>query len=112
MSVRRLSAFVTRPPVKRSRLREKIGRLQLTRDKAIAAAMSKIDVADDKIRAAERGLEAASAAEETAKLNLERQQRLNGRGLSSRRNFELAATASQPNGRSGQQSARRSQRRA
>ncbi len=70
--------------------RDKIERLELTRDRAIAAAESKIDVADDKIKAAERALEAAEAAEETARLNIERQRRLNEKGLSSRRNFELA----------------------
>jgi len=71
-------------------LREKIGRLEHTRDMAIAAAEAKIDVADDKIKAAERALEAAEAAELTAKLNIDRQLRLNEKGLSSRRNFELA----------------------
>ena len=71
-------------------IREKIMRLELTRDRAIEAAESKILVAEDKIKAAERGLEAAEAAEETAKLNIERQRRLNDKGLSSRRNFELA----------------------
>ena len=70
--------------------REKVQRLELTRDRAIAAAESKIDVADDKIKAAERALEAAEAAELTAKLNIERQRRLNEKGLSSRRNYELA----------------------
>ena len=71
-------------------IRDKIERMQLTRDRAISAAESKIDVADDKIVAAERGAEAAEAAEQTAKLNLDRQSRLNERGLASRRNFELA----------------------
>lgn len=71
-------------------VRDKIERLEITRDRAIEAAMSKIDVADDKIQAAERGLEAAEAAEQTAKLNLDRQTRLNERGLSSRRSYEVA----------------------
>ena len=71
-------------------VREKIDRLEHTRDMAIAAAMAKIDVADDKIKAAERGLEAAEAGEETAKLNLDRQERLNTKGLASRRSYELA----------------------
>ena len=70
--------------------REKIDRLELMRDRAIEAAESKIDVADDKIKAAERALEAAEAAEQTARLNFERQLRLNEKGLASRRNFELA----------------------
>lgn len=71
-------------------IRDRIGRLEHTRDRAIAAAESKIHVAEDKIKAAERGLEAAEAAELTAKLNLDRQSRLNERGLASRRNYELA----------------------
>ncbi len=70
--------------------REKIDRLEITRDRAVEAAESKIDVADDKIKAAERALEAAEAAEQTAKLNLDRQLRLNAKGLASRRSFELA----------------------
>jgi multidrug efflux pump subunit AcrA (membrane-fusion protein) len=70
--------------------RDKIERLEMTRDRAIEAAESKIDVADDKIQAAERALEAAEAAEQTAKLNLDRQRRLNEKGLASRRSFELA----------------------
>ena len=71
-------------------VRDKIGRLELTRDRAMDAAISKIDVAEDKIEAAERGLEAAEAAEQTARLNLDRQSRLNERGLASRRSYELA----------------------
>jgi len=71
-------------------LRERIERLKRTRDRAGAAADSKIDVADAKINAAERALEAALAAERTAQMNLARQTRLNERGLASRRNFELA----------------------
>jgi multidrug resistance efflux pump len=70
--------------------REQIARLELTRDRAIEAAESKIDAADDKTRAAERALEAAEAAEQTAKLNFDRQLRLNEKGLASRRNYELA----------------------
>ncbi|MCB1020440.1 MAG: HlyD family efflux transporter periplasmic adaptor subunit, partial [Acidobacteria bacterium] len=75
---------------KASSYREKMQRLELTRDRAIAAAESKIAVADDKIKAAERAVEAAEAAEATAKLNIDRQLRLHDRGLSSRRNYELA----------------------
>jgi membrane fusion protein, adhesin transport system len=70
--------------------RDRIERLALTRDRAIEAAESKIDMADDKIKAAERGLEAAEAAEQTAKLNFDRQLRLNEKGLVSRRSYELA----------------------
>ena len=71
-------------------MREKMDRLEVTRDRAMAAAASKIEAAGDKIDAAARALEAAEAASETAKLNFDRQTRLNERGLSSRRNYELA----------------------
>lgn len=78
---------------KAASVRDRIERLELTRDRAVAAAESKIDVADDRIKAAERALEAAEANEKTARLNIERQRRLNDRGLSSRRNYELAELA-------------------
>ena len=71
-------------------LRLMVERLGLTRDRAVAAAESRVMVAEDRAVAASRALEASEAAERTAKLNLERQLLLNQRGLSSRRNFELA----------------------
>ena len=71
-------------------LRLKIERLELTRDRAVAALESRILVAEDGIVAAARSLEAAEAAERTAQLNLDRQALLNERGLSSLRNLELA----------------------
>lgn len=71
-------------------LRLMVERLELTRDRAVAAAKSRVMVAEDRVVAAARALEASEAAERTAKLNLERQLLLNQRGLSSRRNFELA----------------------
>ena len=71
-------------------LRLMVERLGLTRDRAVAAAESRVMVAEDRAVAAARALEASEAAERTAKLNLERQLLLNQRGLSSRRNFELA----------------------
>ena len=71
-------------------LRLKVERLELTRDRSVAAAESRIKVAEDQVAAAARALEAAEAAERTADLNLERQLLLNQRGLSSRRNLELA----------------------
>lgn len=71
-------------------IRFKIKRLELTRDRAVTAAESKILVTEDRIEAAIRALDAAEAAERTAKLNLDRQALLNERGLSSRRNLELA----------------------
>lgn len=71
-------------------LRGKVERLALTRDRAVAAAESRILVAGDRIVAAARALEAAEAAARTAKLNLERRSLLNERGLSSRRDLELA----------------------
>ncbi len=71
-------------------LRLMVERLELTRDRAVAAAKSRVMVAEDRVVAAARALEASEAAERTAQLNLERQLLLNQRGLSSRRNFELA----------------------
>ena len=71
-------------------MRLKVERLELVRDRAVAAAESQIMVADDKIVAAARALDAAEAAERTAQLNIERQSLLNEKGLSSRRNLELA----------------------
>ncbi|MCY4187167.1 MAG: HlyD family efflux transporter periplasmic adaptor subunit [Bryobacterales bacterium] len=71
-------------------LRLKVERLELTKDRSVAAAESRIKVAEDQVAAAARALEAAEAAERTADLNLERQLLLNQRGLSSRRNLELA----------------------
>ncbi len=71
-------------------LRLKVEQLELTRDRAVAAAQSKIRVAQDKVVAASRTLEANEAAEQTAKLNLDRQSTLNEKGLSSRRDLELA----------------------
>lgn len=71
-------------------IRLKVEGLELTRDRAVAAAESRVMVAEDRVVAAGRALEASEAAERTAKLNLERQLLLNQRGLSSRRNLELA----------------------
>ena len=71
-------------------LRLKVERLELTKDRSVAAAESRIKVAEDQVAAAARALEAAEAAERTAELNRERQLLLNQRGLSSRRNLELA----------------------
>ena len=71
-------------------LRLKVDGLELTRDRAVAVAQSRVMVAEDGIVAAARALEASEAAERTANLNLDRQMLLNQRGLSSRRNLELA----------------------
>lgn len=73
--------------------REKMARIEMTRERAVASAESRIRAADDKIAAARQALEAAEAALLTAQLNYDRQVGLNKRGLSSRRSFELAELA-------------------
>ena len=70
--------------------REKIRGLEETRRNAVYAAQSRIDVAADKIRAAQQYVAGAEAAYLTARLNQERQQKLAEKGLSSTRNLELA----------------------
>ncbi len=71
-------------------LRQRIVGLEAARDTAVAAATAKVRMAEDKVTAAERALEVAEAAQLTAKLNIDRQTSLYERGLSSRRNLELA----------------------
>ena len=84
------AGIVTASMQKGNSYREKMARIETTRQRAIEAADSKIMVADDKIKAAENALEAAEAALATANLNYNRQRDLNQRGLSSRRKYELA----------------------
>jgi membrane fusion protein, adhesin transport system len=78
-----------------SRLREqslgdRIDGLEGSRRNALSAAESRIQMAIERVRAAERTLEAAEASLITAKLNLDRQEQLNQKGLSSTRSLELA----------------------
>lgn len=61
-----------------------------SRDLAINAAEARIKMAEERQRAAGQAVDAARAAEATAALNFDRQQRLQAKGLASTRNFELA----------------------
>jgi multidrug efflux pump subunit AcrA (membrane-fusion protein) len=60
------------------------------RNNAILSAEFKINTASEKVKASENTLIASEAALETAKLNLERQEILEKKGLTSTRNYELA----------------------
>lgn len=71
----------------------KIDGLELTRSSALEAARMRLDVADEKIAAAEQALRAAEATRQTAELNHARRSQLNERGLASDRDFELADLA-------------------
>jgi len=60
------------------------------RPQALSAADSRIAMAKQRRTAAEQTVSAASAAQQTAHLNLLRQQQLQSKGLASRRTLELA----------------------
>lgn len=64
--------------------------LELSRTNAISAAELRARMANDRMHAAERALEAAQAAEHTARLNVDRQRGLVAQGLTSQRTVELA----------------------
>ena len=61
-----------------------------TQRTAVVAAELRVKMAAERVAAADQGLMAARAARVTAQLNLERQQALAAKGLSSTRNVELA----------------------
>jgi len=63
---------------------------QQSRTMALRAADSRVRMAEERERAARHAVEAARAALETSRLNFERQQVLQGKGLSSTRSYELA----------------------
>jgi len=69
---------------------DRISALGGSRTSAVAAAAARSQVARDRLRAAAQAQTAAEATAETARLNLERQQTLYDKGLSSRRALELA----------------------
>lgn len=75
-------------------LSEQIDSARAARRSEIQAAEAKLRAAGQKVRAAEQKLEAAEAAVETAALNLGRVEALAERGLSARRDLELAKLAS------------------
>lgn len=68
----------------------RIGALGLSRDASIAAAEQRVRMARERTRAAQRAHDAAVQAEETAKLNGDRQRSLFEGGLTSKRAVELA----------------------
>ncbi|MCH9688808.1 MAG: HlyD family efflux transporter periplasmic adaptor subunit, partial [Deltaproteobacteria bacterium] len=68
----------------------KIASLEGARSAAMTGAGLERMIAEDRRDGAHRALDAAKAAHATASLNLERQQRLHGKGLASTRTLELA----------------------
>ena len=71
-------------------LDDRIGGLDETLRTSVDAAGLREQMARDRVQAAEQALTAARAAKLTADLNLERQQALTAKGLTSTRNVELA----------------------
>ncbi len=87
------SAALARLDAARSRVagvEARVGALEASRSNAMSAADLRARMAGDRLRAAERGLEATQAAEHTARLNVDRQRGLIAQGLTSQRNVELA----------------------
>jgi len=70
--------------------REQLRMAELARPQALAAAESRVDMARERLKAAQQVLDAAKAARLAASLNIDRQQHLEGKGLASRRTLELA----------------------
>lgn len=64
--------------------------LESSRSAGILAARNRVTMSKERTRAARQALEAAQAAQVTARLNLERQAKLLEQGLASQRNVELA----------------------
>lgn len=64
--------------------------LESSKQASIRAAESRVAMAKERVRAAKQAVEATEASEKTARLNLERQQKLFAQGLTSQRNVELA----------------------
>ncbi|MCA9656608.1 MAG: HlyD family efflux transporter periplasmic adaptor subunit [Myxococcales bacterium] len=67
-----------------------IASLEGVQDAAVVGVELRRLMALDRVEAAERALDAAGAAKETAELNLTRQEALHGKGLTSTRSLELA----------------------
>ncbi len=89
-------AILRRVEAARSRelfLTERIGGLDGSRRNALDANQSRIQVAIDRIRAAEQSLSAAEATLLADRLNLDRQKKLLEKGLTSVRNVELSQMA-------------------
>lgn len=71
-------------------LEDRVHNLKETRETSILAAKSRIQAALDRVRASEQSLASAEATLFAAEKNMERQKKLNEKGLSSDRTFELA----------------------
>ena len=71
-------------------LEDRIAGLVETEDTSVQAAALREQMARERVTASEQALSAAKAAQVTAALNLERQQALAAKGLTSTRNVELA----------------------
>lgn len=70
--------------------REQLRMAERARPQAISAAQSRVEMANERRKAADQSLQAAKAAKLTANLNLSRQQLLRGKGLASQRTLELS----------------------
>jgi membrane fusion protein, adhesin transport system len=70
--------------------REQLRMAERARPQAISAAQSRVEMANERRKAADQALQAAKAAKQTATLNLSRQQHLRGKGLASQRTLELS----------------------
>lgn len=71
-------------------IRSRIISLRSSQTSAVSAAGSREMMASDRVRAAQQAVDAAVAQDKTAKLNLSRQNQLWDKGLTSKRNLELA----------------------
>ena len=70
--------------------REQLLMAERARPQALSAAQSRVDIANERRKAAEQSVQAAQAARQTASLNLARQQQLRAKGLASQRTLELS----------------------
>lgn len=70
--------------------REQLRMAERARPQALSAAQSRVDMANERRKAAEQSVHAARAARQTASLNLVRQQQLRSKGLASQRTLELS----------------------
>ena len=68
----------------------RVASLEVARDSAIANAKLRVQMAIERRTAALRAVDGATAKLETAKLNLQRQEKLHAKGLASKRVLELA----------------------
>lgn len=70
--------------------REQLRMAERARPQALAAAQSRVDMANERRKAADQAMQATKAARQTASLNLARQQQLRAKGLASQRTLELS----------------------